>query len=126
MPRILIVDDEPVIRTLLSSAFAAAGYEVRTADGSTQAIEECRTETFDVVLSDVVMPSMNGHELARWVAENYPNTATVLMSGYDLGCENCAYSPRCHLIPKPFRAHEVVKSIATLLEHAARRSAESG
>jgi hypothetical protein len=54
---------------------------------------------------------MNGHELARWVAANYPATRTVLMSGYDAGCQGCAYSPRCSLVSKPFMPREVVKVV---------------
>ena len=68
MPRILIVDDEASIRALLTTAFGVAGYEVRTAPDGPEAMALCETERFDAVLSDVVMPKMNGHELARWIA----------------------------------------------------------
>ena len=43
----------------------------------------CESERFDVILSDVVMPGRNGHELARWIAAHHPSTRTVLMSGFD-------------------------------------------
>jgi CheY-like chemotaxis protein len=119
MPRILIVDDEPAICALLSAAFGMAGYEVRTAPDGPEAMALCETEPFDAVLSDVVMPKMNGHELAHWVATRYPGTCTILMSGFDLGCLECPLTERCLLIPKPFRPGEAVSRVDQALARAA-------
>jgi DNA-binding NtrC family response regulator len=115
MPKILIVDDEATIASLLQRAFSRQGYEVCTAADAHQAMELCKTQTFDVMLSDVVMPSLNGHELARWVARNYPAMRTILMSGYDQGCHKCAYSPRCQFVAKPFSPTDVVACVGRLL-----------
>lgn len=82
-------------------------------------MEACRNESFDVLLSDVRMPDMDGHELARWVAVNYPATRTVLMSGYDLQCQACPYSPRCSLVDKPFGAARIVEAVERALEQPA-------
>jgi DNA-binding NtrC family response regulator len=114
MRKILIVDDEPAVAALLQKAFLASGYEVRVAANGAQAMEACEAETFDLLLSDVVMPSINGHELARWFAANHPSGRTVLMSGYDLGCQKCPYSPRCKLLEKPFSPTEVVAYVREL------------
>jgi hypothetical protein len=69
-------------------------------------------QEFDAVLSDVVMPDGNGHELMRWIAVNRPEAATILMTGFDTGCERCAFSPRCKLLSKPFsfRCFPMVRS----------------
>src|ERR1035437_5167957 len=67
MLRILVVDDEGSIRKLLSIAFLRAGHEVRTAANAREALALCAAESFDVLLSDVLMPQVNGHELVRWV-----------------------------------------------------------
>ena len=115
MPRILIVDDESSIRSLLATAFERKGYEVRTAPDGPEAVDLCGNESFDAVISDVVMPHMNGHDLARWIAERNPHTRMVLMSGYDGGCQNCPYSPRCEFLQKPFRLGEVVSLVETAL-----------
>ena len=115
MARILIVEDEPQIRLLLEGAFTRAGYEVRVAAQASEAIEICRSEGFDVLLSDVVMPGMSGHELAQWVAVHHPGMRTALMSGFDLECEGCAYSPRCELLPKPFRLTDAVAFVERIL-----------
>jgi DNA-binding NtrC family response regulator len=115
MPRILIVDDEAAIRSLLATAFERAGYDVRTAPDGPEAVELCTGESFDAVLSDVVMPRMNGHDLARWIAERHPRTRLVLMSGFDLGCQQCPYAPRCQFLPKPFRLREVLSVVGDAL-----------
>jgi len=115
VPRILIVDDEGAIRTLLSLAFTQSGYNVQTAADGPEAINLCRAHRFDVVLSDVIMPGMNGHDLARWIAEHCPATQTVLMSGYDLECQNCPAAPRCELLPKPFKPMEAVATVGQVL-----------
>lgn len=114
-PRILIVDDEPQIRTFLSFTFENAGYAVTTAANGGDAIALLADESFDILLSDVMMPEINGHQLAQWVAAHRPSIRTALMSGYDPGCRNCAYSPRCHLIAKPFQPRQVLAFIEQLL-----------
>jgi CheY-like chemotaxis protein len=53
---------------LLSLTFAEAGYAVKAAASGDDAIAQCAAEPFDLVLSDVVMPKMDGHQLAQWIA----------------------------------------------------------
>ena len=78
MPRVLIVDDEPAIRSLLSLAFVRAGYEVATAADAFKAMQLFAAESFHAILSDVQMPGMDGHSLIRWVAGTYPHVRSVL------------------------------------------------
>jgi DNA-binding NtrC family response regulator len=125
MPRVLIVDDEPGIRKLLSVAFTKAGYEVRAAENGHEAIRYCTAEHFDAVLSDVRMPGMNGHELRQWIARSCPQMEAVLMSGFDdLQCANCgfAHTP-CTFLSKPFLPKQAVETIERLLN--GRQLAES-
>ncbi len=114
-PRILIVDDEPQIRAFLLLTFEHAGYDVRTAGSVRDAIAICAAEPFDVVLSDVTMPEMSGHQLAQWVAAHRPTTRTALMSGFDATCEKCSFSPRCQLIAKPFHPAKIVSFVEQVL-----------
>lgn len=92
-----------------------AGYEVRTAADAREAMLCLKSEDFDAVLSDVTMPRMNGHDLARWIAREYPRIPTALMSGYDPGCEECPISGRCRRLAKPFRPSEAVALIGQVL-----------
>ena len=111
--RILVVDDEPQIRTLLSIVLPRAGYIVKTAQSGLVAIALLLVEHFDIVLSDVRMPGMDGHELVRWVADHHPATRTALMSGFD-GIEKREI-PECPSIAKPFRSSEVVSFVDRVL-----------
>jgi DNA-binding NtrC family response regulator len=115
VPRILIVDDEASIRSLLATAFERAGYDVRTAPDGPEAVALCSEESFDAVLSDVIMPRMNGHDLARWIVARHPQTRLVLMSGYDYGCHECPSQPPCQFLAKPFRLGEVLSMVGDAL-----------
>jgi len=114
--RILIVDDERAIRDLLALSFRTAGYEVKTAANAVEAMALCETEAFEALLSDVMMPGMDGHELAQWMAARFPCTRTVLMTGFDDGCPGCPYAPRCHFLHKPFRPTEAVQMMGEMLQ----------
>ena len=116
MAHILIVDDEGSIRRLLSQAFTDAGWVVRTAADAPEAIGLCASETFEVVLSDVLMPAMNGHELIRTLATQHATPRFVLMTGFnDVDCDACPLSSRCKVLAKPFRASDAVAFIEGLL-----------
>jgi|SRR5271157_534112 len=119
MPRVLIVDDEPAIRSLLSLAFVRAGYDVRTAADSYKAMEACTFESFDAILSDVQMPGLDGHCLVRWVAATYPAIRSVLMSGFEITCEECPFAGRCPLLRKPFNPKDAVAIITQVLSERA-------
>jgi DNA-binding NtrC family response regulator len=114
-PRILIVDDEPQITSFLAFTFENAGYVVKTARNGRDATALCSVEPFDVVLSDVMMPEMDGHQLVQWVAAHHPTTRTALMSGYDEVRDKCSCSPPCTLITKPFPPPKIVSFVEEVL-----------
>ena len=114
-PNILIVDDERGIRSLLELSFADAGYDVRIAADGNQAMQLCAVESFDAVISDVRMPGISGHELARWLARRHPGTRFFLMTGWDTSCEDCPIAGRCSIVAKPFRPSDVVSRVDAAL-----------
>ena len=119
--RILVVDDEQAVRRIVATALMRAGYAARAAANAAQAIAACESESFDMLLSDVMMPGMNGHELAQWVAMNHPKTQTALMTGYDATCQGCPHSPRCSMLAKPFRPKHLVSFVARVLSDETAR-----
>src|SRR6185436_20998159 len=104
------------IRSRLSIAFRRAGHEVRTAGDAREAMALCAAESFDAMLSDVLMPKINGHDLVRWVTAYHPAIRWVLMSAFDdTDCEDCPLRSRCHLLPKPFIPKEAVALVERVL-----------
>ena len=80
-PRILIVDDDPGTLASLSRAFVLEGLEALTASSAPRALERLEAEAVDAILSDVVMPGMDGLELLARMREQSPGVPVVLMSG---------------------------------------------
>ena len=80
-PRILIVDDDPGTLASLSRAFALEGYTAITRRSAARALERLQEEPVDAILSDVVMPEMDGLEFLARVKERAPDVPVILMSG---------------------------------------------
>ncbi len=80
--RILVVDDEADVRLLLTREISDRGHEVVAAADSAQAVEEMGRGEFDVVLTDIRMPGMDGIDLAGWIKRTRPYTNVIVMTGY--------------------------------------------
>lgn len=78
--RVLVIDDEPLMRKLLSRLITAAGYEVVVTEGGAEAIELLWHNTFDVVVSDVNMPGVSGIEVLRFVRQRDPDLPVILVT----------------------------------------------
>ncbi len=112
MARILVVEDDDKIRSLVSVALGANGHEVQSAASADQALALfSRFGVFDLVISDVIMPGMDGHEFARQMAIFYPTTRVMLMSGYDSGCQICPYVQKCPFLAKPFTVETLLNAV---------------
>ena len=85
-PRALVVDDAPDVTEMLSILLQYAGYEVVTVYSGAQALEAVRAEAFDVVVSDIGMPGMNGYELAAAVRSlpDYQATPMIAVTGFSM------------------------------------------
>ncbi len=84
MFKILVVDDEHIIRAMLGDALRLFGHEVYLAHDGLQALEILSKNHFDMILSDINMPHMTGFELFKQVEEYYPTVKRVLMTAYNL------------------------------------------
>ncbi len=82
MPRILIVDDNKVVRDLLRAVLERAGYEVREAQNGVEALELSQQMPFDVLITDLVMPGPRGTELLDRFRSELPDLKVIAMSGY--------------------------------------------
>lgn len=115
---ILVVDDEPAVARLATLILSRRGYRVHTATSAAQALEILEKESIALVLSDVIMPEVDGHELAQRVIERYPDVRVQLMSGYN--DERHAHlvgdSINEELLAKPFSAAGLLDQIRKVLD----------
>jgi PAS domain S-box-containing protein len=117
---ILIVEDEVALRTLLSRFFRLYGYEVLEARDGDEALLACQQHQgpIHIMLTDVVMPRMNGSELADRLTPLHPEMQVFFMSGYtdsDLAPYG-VLDPSKTIIPKPFRPLDLVKKVRKFLD----------
>lgn len=79
---ILVVDDEAGYRELLAKILAKAGYRVITAADGNEALTLLANSHFDLIISDIFMPNLNGYALAARIRAKDPNMPIILISGY--------------------------------------------
>ncbi len=113
MTKVLIVDDEPGLRQSLGLLLSDAGYEVAAESDGKRALERALTEPFDLILSDVRMPEMDGLAFLRAYRARGGAALVIMMSAY--GGEEAALAAMKEgaydYIPKPFRPDEVVLTL---------------
>ena len=80
--RILVVDDEEALRTVLSSELEGEGYSVRSAADGQEAITQLTGTEFDLDLLDIKMPNVDGFEVLKFVKERHPKTKVVMLTGF--------------------------------------------
>jgi CheY-like chemotaxis protein len=115
---ILVVEDEPQVRTLLRTMLAQSGFDVIAAKDGTSAFRELRKRggEFDLVVTDVDMGRMNGIELAESVRSDYPNLPILFVSGLPVApSELERIAPGTLLLTKPFTAAALVQAVEKLI-----------
>ena len=115
MIRILLAEDEAAMRTYLTRALENAGYEVVAVDRGTAALPLLTEQTFDLLLSDIVMPEMDGIELAQHAAKVAPQTQVMFITGFaavSLRAEESV--PQAKLLSKPFHLKDLVREVDNL------------
>ncbi|MBU8932951.1 MAG: response regulator [candidate division Zixibacteria bacterium] len=80
--RIIAVDDESIVLSLISDALEDEGYLIRTAESAAEALNMLASEPADLVITDIRMPHMNGIEMVKQIRENHPRTGVIFMTGY--------------------------------------------
>ena len=119
MFRVLVVDDEPSIRSQLEESLQEAGYETRGAADGSEAAELALQHSFDLCLSDIRMPTMGGIELLKRLGETSPETMFILMTafgGLDTAIEALRLGAVDYLV-KPFKHEELIAKVGRLAEH---------
>ncbi|MCK5545557.1 MAG: response regulator [Desulfobulbaceae bacterium] len=116
---ILIVDDDPGMVQTMNYILTEKGYEVMTAKDGFEAVERVKEKAFDVVLTDIKMPGMNGVELLKEINRLSPETTTVMMTAYTLPdlVEEAKREGALAILPKPLDLDKVTALVEGFAEH---------
>ncbi|MEO8451116.1 MAG: PAS domain S-box protein [Gemmatimonadota bacterium] len=119
-PTVLLVEDEEAVRRLARRLLEGAGYRTIEASNAADALAVCETrgDEVQVLVTDLIMPGINGRELADRLHARWPNVRVVFMSGYAaeaLG-RSFAVDPSIPFLHKPFTRDELVSCVQTALQ----------
>jgi signal transduction histidine kinase/ActR/RegA family two-component response regulator/HAMP domain-containing protein len=123
--RVLCIDDEPLLREMLKQILQHGGHRVETADSGKAGLEKFRDarqrgEPFDVVITDLGMPHLDGHQLARLLKRESPATPVLMLTGWGsmLQADGSHPSHVDGLVNKPPRLTELYQALARVTRHS--------
>jgi len=121
MARIIIVDDDVQIRDMLRQMLERAGYEVVEAPNGKVALRLCREKPADLVITDLIMPEMEGVETIMKLRHDFPDVKIIAISGGGrAGLEEYLYSAEklgaLRTFTKPFNRKEIIAAVNELLK----------
>jgi len=125
--KILVVEDEPSLREVINLYLKRAGYSVVTASDGLMALEWLKTETADLVVLDLMLPQVNGFEIARWLRARNDTPIIMLtarreeserIAGLEMGADD--------YVVKPFSPQELVSRVRAVLRRTQKESHAAG
>ena len=123
MIRILLAEDDTAMRTYLKRALEKAGYSVTDVASGTEALPLIQTEIYDLLLSDIVMPEMDGIELAQRCSDLSPSTKVMFITGFAaVALRANRETPQAKMLSKPFHLKDLVLEVERMFEDAAAAS----
>src|SRR5207245_4617240 len=119
---VLLVEDDPQVRELAHAVLISSGYSVLVGNNARTALSLCETYLgrIDLLLTDVVMPGLNGHELAHRVTHLRPGTKVIYMSGYTDNAlfQHGVTDAGALFLQKPFTPASLTAAIQKVLDQA--------
>jgi CheY-like chemotaxis protein len=127
-PRILVVDDEEVVLLSVRKALKRDGYDIDTVEMAAEAVERLKNEPYDVMITDLMMPGMDGMQLLEHVKKNHGDIRVVMITGY----ATMATAMRAirqgafDFIAKPFTKVELGSAVSRAVRHGPMESSDNG
>jgi two-component system cell cycle response regulator CpdR len=117
MIRILLAEDDQVMREYLARALERSGYAVESVDRGTAALPLIEAEHFDLLLTDIVMPEMDGIELAQRAGEIRPDLRVMFITGFAAVTLKAGKAmPQARVLSKPFHLRDLVMEVDRMFE----------
>lgn len=126
--RILVVDDELLIRDLLYDFFTTKDWDITVAEGGQKAIDYLKNQEFDIVLTDLKMPDIDGMDLTGRIRNLYQDIPVVIMTGYpslETALEALRFKVDDYII-KPFNVNQLFKVVQKVAEEKRQTSQARG
>jgi len=125
---LLIADDEPNIRRVLQAIFIKDGYEVHVAENGVKALEWASANPVSLLITDLIMPDMNGVELIQKVKQRHPNAVAIVITAYATikTCVDAMRYGASDYITKPFDMDEIRAVVKRAVARAAESQAAAG
>lgn len=119
---ILVVEDEPGVRDFVRRGLISGGYQVSVAEDGQQALEVLEHEPFDLMITDIVMPGLDGIALALKAAKEYPSLKILLMTGYSTERQRAHnLEALVHtVLAKPFSLKDLLQTVEMALKPSSR------
>ena len=117
--KILVVDDDEGVRTLVATLLSSRGHSCATAADGPQALEKMKSDRFDAVITDIVMGEMDGFALTKEILERYPGTPVMAMTGYgtERSAQDAIEAGAREFIEKPFSLDAFVIRFDKMMRH---------
>ncbi len=117
MIRILLAEDDESMRLYLARALERVGYDVTAVDRGTAALPLLERERFDLLLTDIVMPEMDGIELAQRAAEISPDVRVMFITGFAaVALKAGRRTPEAKVLSKPFHLKDLVMEVDRMFQ----------
>ena len=125
MSRILVAEDDEAVREFVTRALTVQGHEVTAVDDGGRALEALDARPYDLLLTDIVMPGIDGIALALKAAKAYPEMPILLMTGYAAERQRAHNLDAliCRVISKPFSLKEICATVNDTLRKWPRTAA---
>lgn len=114
--KVLIVDDDNMIREIMKKTLTAAGFDVTDSGDGNDALRKLQSQRFDIVVTDNVMPCGGSEPIAEYIRTQAPNMPLLVVSS---GMANAALKTD-NILYKPFKRQELIEAVRHTLEQAGR------
>ena len=125
MARILVAEDDGAVREVVTRALSMNGHQVKSVDDGSRALEALAEGHYELLLTDIVMPGIDGIALALKVTKSHPGLPVVLMTGYAAERQRAHNLQEliCRVVTKPFSLKEICRVVNEVLADAGVRPA---
>lgn len=120
--KILVIDDEDIVRTSCNRTLTPAGFEVGLARNGFDGLRMLGEEKFDLVLTDLKMPDMDGIEVLKRIKEEWPGIEVIIITGYqtvDTAVKSIKLGAFDY-IEKPFTPDSLINAVSKALDHKSK------